>query len=66
MHTIIILAALTLTGCGLTPMQKVGVVLTVVGSGFVIAHQQDNGKPVVEEPGKRSCYPGHPCIGGGK
>lgn len=56
-------ALLTASGCGLTPMQKVGVVLTVVGTGLVLAHQQDSGKPVMPEAsGKNSCYPGHPCL----
>ncbi len=64
-----LILCLTLTGCGslnqahtLTPKQIAVGIGSALFLGAVIAHQQDSGKPVVEEQGKRSCYPGSPCL----
>ncbi len=64
MRSLILLSLLTLTGCSMTPTQQkwAAVGVSVVATGLIIAHQQDSGKPVVEEQGKRSCYPGSPCL----
>jgi uncharacterized protein YceK len=60
--------ATLLSGCSMTPTQKKWATIgaTVVVTGMIIAHQQDNGAPVAQGAastnGKRG--PFHPCPSG--
>lgn len=65
MRSAIILAAVLVSGCTMTPTQQkwAAVGVSLAATGLLIAHEQDSGKPVTEER-KRSCYPGNPCLGG--
>jgi hypothetical protein len=42
----VLAVALTLSACGLTPQQKVGVIAGLLIVGAIAAHGQDHGKPV--------------------
>lgn len=61
----IVAACLALTACGMTPTQKrwttVGV--SVVATGLLIAHQQDNGADLSSSRGGKG-GPFHPCPSG--
>lgn len=51
---VLVLVALALSGCGLTPQQRVAVVAGVLIVGAVAAHQHDSGRllaPSVPTPG---------------
>ncbi len=49
MRSLIILAALLCSACTMTPAQKkwTAIGVSVVATGMIIAHQQDNGSPVL-------------------
>lgn len=65
MKSLMVLLTLVVSGCSMTPTQQkwAAVGVSVVATGLIIAHEQDSGKPQLEER-KRSCYPGNPCLGG--
>ncbi len=62
-----LLACLAVAGCSMTPTQKKWATIgaSVVVTGMIIAHQQDDGSPVLQGPATSSKHgPFHPCPSG--
>lgn len=62
MKGIILIVALALAGCGMTPTQKrwTAIAVGVVATGALIAHEHDSGKQMQADKSQ----PFHPCPSG--